>query len=365
MYRQLAVVTFVAAFVAACGSGALTAQPPTTSPPPAATASPIAVVPTATTAPVILLPGRILFHRAGSDGVERYFTVNTDGSDEKALFTREGCQCAHWSADGTLVLTLDATDHGTYSFMTIRPDGTDRVMVDNPIKTLNLAPGASSADGRRIAFQGWDETNRARSGLYIASPGLVNLRLVMPLQAGMLAVEPFAVTPDGSRILFFADTGPDGGTTHAGHNFVINADGSGLRQLDPPGAKAGFIGPPTLSMSPDGRRVAFEANDGVYVADLETGEGHVITDLTGVAWAVAWSPAGDWIAYTRQHGGPPWCPWSARTAPIGRRSRRTTAPTRHPFPCGRRTASTSLSAAASTTATPSGSWTWTARTSAR
>ena len=243
-----------------------------------------------------------MFHRKGSDGVEHYFTINADGTDEQAIYDAEGCGCAHWSADGTLVYSLDATDHGTFSFMSIRPDGTERTVVDNPIETLNLAPGASSADGSLIAFNGWDETDPSNSGLWVASPDLSDLRQVMPLPEGVLAVEPFGITPDGSRIVFFGETGPDGGVTHGGDNFVVNADGTGLRQLNPPGTHTGYIGMPTISLSPDGSRAAFGVDDAVWVVDLEGGDARRITEKTGFVWAVSWSPTGEWITYTRFHG---------------------------------------------------------------
>jgi Tol biopolymer transport system component len=115
-------------------------------------------------------------------------------------------------------------------------------------------------------------------------------------------VEPFGITPDGSQIVFFADTGPEGGTNHAGHNSVVNSDGSGLRQLTPPGSKVGYIGVPTISLSPDGRQAAFGVDNAVWVVDLDGGEARPITDRSGFVWAVSWSPTGDWIAYTRQHG---------------------------------------------------------------
>lgn len=273
------------------------------SPEPTALVSPIASA-TATVASAEVPAGRILFHRVGSDGVEHYFTIRTDGTDEQALFTAEGCGCARWSADGTRVWTLGATGHGTFSFTTMKPDGSDRVVVSPPIKTLNLAPGASSADGRRIAFAGWDETDPSHTGLYIASPDLTDLRLVMPLPERMLAVEPFGVTPGGSKIAFFGETGPDGETTHAGDVYVVNSDGSGLRKLNPPGTKIGSLGMPVGSLSPDGRHAAFGVDDAVFVMDIDGdgGEAQQITDRVGFVWAVSWSPTSEWIAYTRQHG---------------------------------------------------------------
>jgi Tol biopolymer transport system component len=240
--------------------------------------------------------------RSGADDVEHYFTINTDGTDEQAIFDREGCTCAQWSADGSQILTLDATDHGTYSFMTIRPDGSGGVILDNPSHTLNLAPGASTADGRMIAFAGWDDTNPAITGLYVGSPDLTDLRLVMPLRDGIIAVEPFGITPDGSQIVFFGETGPDGGVDHAGHNYVVNSDGTGLRQLDPAGTITGDVGAPTIGLSPDGQQAVFTLDNSVWVVDLAGGDARQIANLTGFMWAASWSPTGEWITFTRFYG---------------------------------------------------------------
>lgn len=288
--RQLAIVPAALA-LAACSAV------------PASPSGSVAAEPSVAASAQVPIPaGRILFMRKGQDGGEHYFTIKTDGTDEQALFDAEGCSCARWSADGTLVLTLGATEHGTWSFRTIRPDGSGDAVVPNPIETLNLAPGASSADGQLIAFNGWDETDPANTGLWVASPDLSDLRMVLPLQEGMLAIEPFGVTPGGSQIVYFADTGAQGETTHAGDIYVINADGTGLRQLNPPGTKTGFIGPAVISLSPDGQQAAFGLDDAVWVVDLAGGDARPITDQAGFAWAVTWSPSGDWIAYTRQHG---------------------------------------------------------------
>lgn len=271
------------------------------------TTSPSAFEPTATlgatTNPADIPAGLILFHRQGEDGVERYFTIKTDGTDEHALYTAEGCQCAHWSSDWSQVLSIGPTGHGTWSLMTMQPDGSKRTVINPPIDTLNLFVGATSADGRVIAFQGMDETDPTRNGLYLASPDLSDLRLVTPLLEGWLAVEPFGVNPDGSKIVVFADTGPDGDVTHAGDLYVINDDGSGLRQLNLPGSRAGYFDMPVISLSPDGRRAAFGMDDAVWVVDLNGGEARRITQGAGFVWAVSWSPTDEWITYTRFHGG--------------------------------------------------------------
>src|SRR5687768_10319895 len=100
--------TSVAVLLAACSGGA-TSAPAHPSPSALPTASTSAAVsspspnitptPAPTATPIEVPPGRILFNRQGSDGVEHYFTIKTDGTDEHAVFDAEGCGCAHWMAD--------------------------------------------------------------------------------------------------------------------------------------------------------------------------------------------------------------------------------------------------------------------------
>jgi hypothetical protein len=291
--------------VAACqGSGAVQPTPSPSrvaSPKPTATSEPTATL-QITVNPADIPAGLILFHRTGSDEVERYFTIRTDGTDETAVFERQGCSCAQLSADGKRIRTIGETGHGTWSLLTMNLDGSDQVITDPPIATLSLFTGASSADGRTLALEGVDETIPANSGLWVASPALTDARQVTPLLEGWRGAAPLGVTPDGSRITFFVDTGSFGGATHAGDLYVIGADGSGLRQLNPPGTKLEDVGMPVMSLSPDGTEAAFGVNDAVWVVDLEGGVAKAITPRLGYAWAVQWSPTGEWLTYTRFHG---------------------------------------------------------------
>ena len=249
--------------------------------------------------PAAIPKGLILFHRLEDDEVEHYFTIRTDGTDERALFTLQGCGCARWSPAGDHVWTMGATGHGTYSFMTMRPDGRDAVVMAPPIRTLNLGPAAPSANGDWIAFDGWDETDPARNGLYLGSPDLRDLRLVMTNPEGTIRNEPFGVTADGSRVLVFAETGRVGGIAHAGKLLAVETKGGASRQLNPVGTVHGWTGVAGGSLSPDGRQVAFAVDNAVFVSDIDGGEATRITDQGAFVSAVSWSPTGDWIVYTR------------------------------------------------------------------
>ena len=280
MRRTLAVIALAATACQATPPATPTAGQPSAAPP-STSATPTGA-PTAAASFAPVPEGRILFQRLGANGVEHYFTIKTDGTEEHAVFDAEACGCAHWMADGLHVMTLSDTGHGTWSLTTYLFDGSEKTMPDNPIDTLNLAPWPTTADGGLIAFNGWDETVRANTGLWVGSPDLADLRLVLPVQEGMLAIEPFGISPDRSRIVFFAETGPDGSTTHAGDNYVVNADGSGLRKLNPDGTKTGLIGAPTISLSPDGSAAAFGIGDTVYVVDLDGGPARPITEQVRV-----------------------------------------------------------------------------------
>jgi Tol biopolymer transport system component len=307
LIRALATAACRAAMVAGCVDGAATPPvAPTASPGPTISlSSPTALTSPSqgpTTGPAGVPPGRILFHRSGADGVERYYTINTDGTNETAVYEMQGCSCAHLSADGKRILTIGATGHGTWSLLTMDLDGSDQIVTEPPIATLNLFIGATSADGRVLAFEAVDETSLANTGLWVASPAVTDARRVTPLLEGWNGAAPLGVTPDGSKIVFFVDTGSIGGVTHAGDLFVVNADGSGLRQLNPIGSKLEDVGMPVASLSPDGRQAAFGVNNAVWVVDLEGGDAKAITPPLGYAWAVQWSPKGEWLTYTRFHG---------------------------------------------------------------
>ena len=296
-------VLLVVALSGCAGSSATpTPQPSTGTTPPTSTPTPpiASPLPTASLGPVP--PGVILFHRRGPFETERYFTINTDGTNETPVYQAQGCGCAHISADGTSILTIGPTEHGTWSLLTMNLDGTDQTTTEPPIESLSLFIGATSSDGRVLAFNSNDDTIRANTGLWVASPTLEDARPVTPLHEGWLAIEPFGVSPDGSKIVFFVDTGSEGGVTHSGDVYVINTDGSGLRQLNPTGTKTGYMGQPVISISPDGKQAAFGVDDAVWVADLKTGAATAITPRGGFVWAVQWSPTSEWLSYTRFHG---------------------------------------------------------------
>lgn len=296
--RFTGVVVAAVVLVAACqGSGA-----------PGSPAS--SVVPSTSNSPASAAPdvpaGTIAFNRVDESG-EHYFTIHTDGTEEVELFSAEGCSCIGWSPTGDELWSVGVSDDGQVGFATLQPDGSDRSVLVAPIPTLNLAPGAGTSDGRLVAFNGWDETEPSNSGLWVGSPDLSDLRQVIPLPEGVIAVEPMAITADGARVVFFGEQGPEDYVTHAGALFAVNADGTSLQQLSPEGVHLAMVRGRPASLSPDGDRVAFAAFEGhpddelaaVYVVSIDGGDAERIIEPIRGIWSAAWSPVGERIAYAQ------------------------------------------------------------------
>ena len=165
---------------------------------------------------------------------------------------------------------------------------------------------ARSPDGSRVAFASDRDGNRE---IYV-------MRGDGSLPENLTRHEAWdgdpCWSPDGLRIAFTSDRhgerewGPPGSGVYNRDIYIMNADGTGVRQLtfDPVNAY-------DPAWSPDGLSIAFTSDRDVpngpaaiHVVDLASGVDRRLYGSDHYAWDPSWSPDGAWIAFGQQSEDP-------------------------------------------------------------
>ena len=213
-------------------------------------------------------------------------TVSSSGHVYSVTFTATG----HPEQVLRNVIVYTTEEFGGPDVAIVRPDGSCR---------RRLTPGdapyagpAISPDGRRIAVARY---NGAWNSIYLMQAdgsGLTKLVGHSDFDGSP------AWAPDGRRIAFRSENpGPFGAF---GRIYVVNVDGTGLRQVTPDTPDYTYDDGPTWS--PDGARIAFSRNGGLQVINAD---GTGLTTLPEGAEYPAWSPDGAHIAYGTSSGSWP------------------------------------------------------------
>jgi TolB protein len=247
--------------------------------------------------------GKIAFGR-WNPALDDYqiFTINPDGTGEHMLLP-DGAESPRWSPDGTkIAVTVDDIPGGPRT-ATLNPDGSGYNLLD-PSFTLNLTCQAWSPDGKRLACAGFGENPTKTDGLYTirASDG-GDIKQLTTYPNGTLDAQftndiPLGYSPDGSRILFDRNHDNDLGSL-----FVVNTNGTHLRRLNPNGLQV--ASDQGDGWSPDGTQVTFAAffklgngnGTALYVVNADgTGLRQITPNGLG-AFRARWSPDGQLIAF--------------------------------------------------------------------
>jgi Tol biopolymer transport system component len=179
---------------------------------------------------------------------------------------------------------------------TIRPDGTDLQQLTRGEDTFTFAPQWSK-DGTRISYWGaggGGEAGLAGSGIWIMNWDGSEKTLLTPFNG----VES-TWSPDGTQIVFVGCCADVGVPPNI---WMINIDGSGLRQLTT-GADGSFpTGYHNVHWSPDGSMIMFDKFAEIEIVDTN---GSPIASL-GPGAQPRWSPDGSKIIFRTP--GPPYTP---------------------------------------------------------
>ena len=168
----------------------------------------------------------------------------SNGTSQKRI-TEGPANFSDWSPDGSRI-AFDFPDETGVHIATIAPDGTgQRTLTANA--GVQEAPDWSS-DGKWIAYNSFTfDTGPSAISIWIMRADGSDARM---LTEGAIDVEP-VFSPDGSKLAFGRIVG-DSPQGQLEAIYVVNADGTGLREVVP--ARAGLEHP---DWSPDGRSIVF------------------------------------------------------------------------------------------------------------
>jgi TolB protein len=272
----IALAVLLTAAGTACGRSPSPPGPTTsTGPPPAETTTPDST-------PIRIPDGQIAFgcHLDEARSSGDICVSRVDGGGLKRLTDGPANEFdPSWSSDGSRIAFRSAPHPGAAAIgpsdiWVVNADGTGARHLTHHPQADNWSP-AWSPDGRHIAYY---SEEGSRPGLYLmGSDGGGSTRILDG------DAEYPCWSPDGTRLAFMSLGFPPGGSSSSYDIYVVDADGTGLRQLTDLPGEDGWP-----AWWPDGRTIAFDhevtESQFVFAAYLVGSDGtspHPITPVDG------------------------------------------------------------------------------------
>ncbi|MDI7274983.1 MAG: DPP IV N-terminal domain-containing protein, partial [Anaerolineae bacterium] len=237
------------------------------------------------------LPGRIAF-ASDRDGNWELYTVRPGQPESLARITEHPADDLYpaWSRDGKALAFASRRDGNSEVYVMDMATGDVRRVTHHEAE--EWAP-CWSPDGQTLAYQ---SDRNGQSDIYVcALDGSGETRLT-PMEGNHEAPD---WSPDGRRFVFDSDLDVSQ-PVHASINlYFMGADGSNPHRF--------LSGAESPRWSPDGRRVAFTTRrTGHWQVFLVNADGSGLRQLTRGAYDArypSWSPDGRWIAYAGNEDG--------------------------------------------------------------
>lgn len=225
------------------------------------------------------------------------FSVNSKGGDARHLADDIGAVISDsaWSPDGKRIMFFifhksDASLEYKYNLPFHFPlylmdaDGKNQKrLLDVPV----LPDAKWSPDGKSILFTSSFEGDSRRRAVYIVDVASGNRKRLTEFGFNGSA----SWSPDSKRVVFSSGSRPR-------EIYVVNADGTSLRQLTTLGLVA-----TAPEWSPDGRKIAFVA-EGWFLMNADGSDTKRVSSLA--ASSLAWSPDSRHVLVTGQGSGYVW-----------------------------------------------------------
>jgi Tol biopolymer transport system component len=167
---------------------------------------------------------------------------------------------------------------------------------------------ALSPDGKKVAFNAGDESNRATWEIYVLN---LDTRQEAQLTFNQVIDAHPDWSPDGSKIVFGSFRDAQVKPAGTADIYVMNADGTGLKQMT-----SSLWEDNDPEWSPDGTKIVFKstretkigAREEIYVMNSDGSGAKRLTQTSG--WQSdhdpSWSPGSDKIVFVRFEGSRAW-----------------------------------------------------------
>jgi Tol biopolymer transport system component len=230
------------------------------------------------------------------------FTINPDGTQMDQIGVPGSTACTTWSPDSSKLLCNVFGNSGPQP-ATANPDGSEFTYLNQHLPLDLFCLYWSPPDGSRVLCHSEGIANPSDAGLYTirSSDGGGLVRVTTSLPGGF--DDAYGYSPNGLRILYAQFDANGHGTL-----FSVKPDGSDPIQLSPSALSVidlSFFDQVGADWSPDGSQVAFAAfsprgrfSSGLFVVNADgTGLRQVTPKGIG-ALSAQWSPNGAMIAFT-------------------------------------------------------------------